>query len=361
MIMWPQCRLGLLKSTKRWHFGHKIRRFSQGAQAPLSRKVTVTEVTRMYKKKKKISMVTAYDYPSAVHVDRADIDILLVGDSVAMVSLGHKNTLPVTVDEMIYHCRAVSRGNSRCLLVGDMPFGSYEEGPAKALETAQRFLKEGNADVVKLEGGAARASSIKHIVESGGIAVMGHIGLTPQSISVLGGFRSQGRSVDATKKLLNDALALQDAGCFALVIECVPADVGKLITQHLDIPTIGIGAGGHTSGQVLVYHDLLGIMEHPHFKAMTPGFCKTYGHIGSDIHRALVNYREDVESGIFPGEQFSPYRMSAKQTVVVEKLLQEVEQQRGLLRSESGKKDVDIEMTMDNEGPIYGGGGGSTT
>lgn len=199
------------------------------------------------------SVVTAYTYPSAVHVDAAGIDVILVGDSVGMVELGYDTTLPVTMDDLIYHCKAVSRGSDRALLVADLPFGSYEASPQQAYASAIRFLKEANMDCVKLEGGANMAPHVKTLV-NGGVAVMGHIGLTPQRISVLGGFRAQGKTLSAAQILLADALALQEAGCFALVIECVPAEVAELITKSLSIPTIGIGAGNGTSGQVLVYH-----------------------------------------------------------------------------------------------------------
>ena len=265
-----------------------------------------------------------------------------------MVSLGHPNTLPVTVDEMLHHCRATSRGAQKALIVGDLPFGSYEKSPEEAYSTALRFLKEGNVDAVKLEGGKQRAGTVRKLVD-GGIAVMGHVGLTPQSISVLGGFRAQGRTADAAVRVLDDALALQDAGAFAVVLECVPPEVGKVVTDALSIPTIGIGAvcawictsrilpssryfnkspsffliillahlnrpapqGGHCSGQVLVYHDLLGMMEHPHFSQATPSFCKSYASVGVDINRALTQYREEVESGVYPGSgtEYSPYKL----------------------------------------------------
>ena len=182
-----------------------------------------------------------YASTSFTHLDRADINILLVGDSVAMVSLGHSNTLPVTVDEMLHHCRATSRGAEKALIVGDLPFGSYERSPEDAYSTALRFLKEGNVDAVKLEGGKQRAETVRKLVD-GGIAVMGHVGLTPQSISVLGGFRAQGRTAEAATQVLEDALALQDAGAFAVVLECVPPEVGAVVTEALSIPTIGIGA-----------------------------------------------------------------------------------------------------------------------
>jgi len=261
--------------------------------APLRKKVTTLEVQKMRERQKPITMVTAYTYPSAMHVDAAQIDILLVGDSLAMVELGHNTTLPVSMEEMLYHCKAVARGASFPLLVGDMPFGSYEASPQVAYQNATRFLKEAGMDAVKLEGGRARADTVRALVD-GGVAVMGHIGLTPQRISVLGGFRAQGRTVQAAKDLIADALALQAAGCFAIVIECVPAVVAEMITKALDIPTIGIGAGPHCSGQVLVYHDLLGMLEHAHHAKVAPSFCKIYVQLGRLIQEALDSYRKEV-------------------------------------------------------------------
>lgn len=258
-----------------------------------------------------LAVVTAYTYPSAVHVDAAGIDVILVGDSVGMVELGYDTTLPVTVADLIYHCKAVSRGADRALLVADLPFGSYESSPAAAYATAVRFLKETNMDCVKLEGGAAYAEHVRTLVD-GGVAVMGHIGLTPQRISVLGGFRAQGKTVAAAKALLADALALEAAGAFAIVIECVPAEVAALLTRHLRIPTIGIGAGGGTSGQVLVYHDLLGMFQHAHHAKVTPSFCKTYAHVGNVIQQALDEYRRDVQESVFPGKDFAPYKLNAE-------------------------------------------------
>jgi 3-methyl-2-oxobutanoate hydroxymethyltransferase len=235
--------------------------------APLRRKVTTVDLGLMKARGQRISMVTAYTYPSAVHVETAGIDVLLVGDSVGMVELGFDTTLPVTVSDMLYHCRAVARGADRALLVADLPFGSYEASPEAAFATAVRFLKEANMDCVKLEGGRQMVPHVRTLV-GGGVAVMGHIGLTPQRISVLGGFRAQGKTITGAQALLEDALALQEAGCFALVIECVPAEVAALITRALTIPTIGIGAGKHTDGQVLVYHDMLGMLQHSHHAAV---------------------------------------------------------------------------------------------
>lgn len=254
-------------------------------------------------------MVTAYDYPSAVHVDQANIDILLVGDSVAMVVHGHDTTLPITMEDMLVHCRAVARGAKRSFLVGDMPFGSYETSVRDAVANAIRMLKEGGMDAVKLEGGSpGRVEAARAIVEAG-VAVMGHVGLTPQSISVLGGFRPQAQVADEALAVLDRALKLQGAGCFSLVLECVPAPIAAAITRALTIPTIGIGAGAATSGQVLVYHDLLGMMSHPHHAKVSPKFCKQYAAVGSHIQQALSQYREEVAAGQFPTPAFSPYRI----------------------------------------------------
>ncbi|KAG9443925.1 hypothetical protein H6P81_015265 [Aristolochia fimbriata] len=272
-------------------------------------RVTVNHLKQKHRNGKPITVVTAYDYSSAVHLDEAGIDICLVGDSAAMVVHGHDTTLPITLEEMLVHCRAVARGAKRPLLVGDLPFGTYESSPSQAIGTAVAFLKEGAMDAVKLEGGApSRISAAKAIVEAG-IAVMGHVGLTPQAISVLGGFRPQGRNVTSAIKVVETALALQDAGCFSVVLECVPAPVAAAATAALRIPTIGIGAGPFCSGQVLVYHDLLGMLQHPHHAKVTPKFCKQYGRVGDVINKALSEYKQEVESRAFPGPSHTPYRI----------------------------------------------------
>ncbi|KAJ8900590.1 hypothetical protein K2173_025367 [Erythroxylum novogranatense] len=273
-------------------------------------RVTLTHLKQKYKKGEPITVVTAYDYPSAVHIDTAGVDICLVGDSASMVVHGHDTTLPISLDEMLVHCRAVSRGAKRPLLVGDLPFGSYEASLGQAVDTAVRVLKEGGMDAIKLEGGApSRIGAAKAIVEAG-IAVMGHVGLTPQAISVLGGFRPQGRSFTSAVKVVETALALQEAGCFSVVLECVPPPVAAAATSALRIPTIGIGAGPFCSGQVLVYHDLLGMMQHPHHAKVTPKFCKQFARVGDVINKALVEYKEEVTNGSFPGPAHSPYKIS---------------------------------------------------
>ncbi|KAL8534806.1 hypothetical protein ACS0TY_010731 [Phlomoides rotata] len=262
-------------------------------------------------------MVTAYDFPSAVHLDMAGIDICLVGNSAAMVVHGHDTTLPITLDEMLVHCRMVAASarylSGTCRLVAMSP-ALISFDCEQAVDAAVRILKEGGMDVIKLEGGApSKIIAAKAIVEAG-IAVMGHVGLTPQAISVLGGFRPQGRNVDSAVKVAETSLALQEAGCFAVILECVPPHVAAAATSALKIPTIGIGAGPFCSGQVLVYHDLLGILQHPHHAKVTPKFCKHYASVGDVINKALVQYREEVSNGSFPSSTHSPYKINAADT-----------------------------------------------
>nr|ACG37842.1 3-methyl-2-oxobutanoate hydroxymethyltransferase [Zea mays] len=279
-------------------------------ESSAARRVTVTTLRGKHRRGEPITVVTAYDYPSAVHVDSAGIDVCLVGDSAAMVVHGHDTTLPITLDIMLEHCRAVARGAPRPLLVGDLPFGCYESSAAQAVDSAVRVLKEGGMDAIKLEGGApSRITAAKAIVEAG-IAVMGHVGLTPQAISVLGGFRPQGKTVDSAIKVVETALALQEAGCFSVVLECVPAPVAAAATSALKIPTIGIGAGPFCSGQVLVYHDLLGMLQHPHHAKVTPKFCKQFGNVGDVINKALSEYKQEVEAQAFPGPSHTPYKIT---------------------------------------------------
>eukprot|EP00198_Chlamydomonas_reinhardtii_P001511 XP_001690847.1 ketopantoate hydroxymethyltransferase [Chlamydomonas reinhardtii] len=276
-------------------------------------RVTLRTIRKKYEQGEQLTMVTAYDYPSAVHVDAAGIDLLLVGDSVAMVVHGHDTTLPITLEEMLVHCKAAARGARRAFLVGDLPFGCYETDVRDAVRSAVRMLKEGGMDAVKLEGGSpARVEAARAIVETG-VAVMGHVGLTPQSVSVIGGFRPQAQVAEEALRVLDQAQALQRAGCFALVLECIPGPIAAAITRSLTIPTIGIGAGGECSGQVLVYHDLLGMMSHPHHAKVTPKFCKQYAKVGETISAALQQYRQEVEERAFPGPRFSPYSISSSE------------------------------------------------
>ncbi len=246
-----------------------------------------------------ITVLTAYDFPTARVLDASGVDALLVGDSLAMVVLGHDTTLSVTMEEMLHHARAVARGAHRALLVGDMPFLSYQADVAEAVRNAGRFLQAG-MHAVKLEGGRDYADTVRAIVRAG-VPVMGHLGLLPQSVRRLGGFRAQGRSAEAAAALLDDALALEAAGCFAVVIESVPARVAAAITERLRVPTIGIGAGPGTDGQVLVTHDLLGLVER------VPRFARRYAALADETARAVAAWRGDVASGSFPApdESFS--------------------------------------------------------
>lgn len=324
------------------------------ASTPLKaqRHVTTLSLASQKRRGKKITMVTAYDFPSGIHVQRANVDVILVGDSCAMVCHGHNTTQPITLDQMLHHCQAVQRGvvygmqasketNERPLLVGDMPFGSYEFKDVDiALRNAYRMVKEGGMDAVKLEGGSEhRADTVRHVVE-GGVAVMGHIGLTPQAISVLGGFRAQGRTAARARQLMDEAFRLQDAGVFCLVLECVPGNVAKAITDSLEIPTVGIGAGNGTSGQVLVYHDLLGMMSHPHHEEFMPKFCKRYANVGHAITKGLEDFKKDVEGGTFPSDEYSPYLMNDSEKQLFEQLLEKdrIERSKNQLLDDSGKK-----------------------
>jgi 3-methyl-2-oxobutanoate hydroxymethyltransferase len=259
-------------------------------------KLPLTEIAEMKRRGQKIVMVTAYDAPGGRLADAAGVDIILVGDSAAMVVLGHDSTVPATVDEMLVLTRAVTRGAVRPLVVADLPFGSFQVSDEAALENAIRFVKEGGAEAVKLEGAGATLSRVRTIVDAG-IPVMGHIGLTPQSATMLGGFKAQGRTAAKARRMFSDAQALERAGCFSLVLEAVPEPVAARITEAVSIPTIGIGAGAGTDGQVLVYHDLLGYQEGG------PRFVKQYAKLGPEIQRALERYAEDVRTGAFPEQQ----------------------------------------------------------
>jgi 3-methyl-2-oxobutanoate hydroxymethyltransferase len=263
------------------------------------KEVTVRSFQLKKKRSEPITMLTAYDYPTALAIDRAGIDSILVGDSLGMVVLGYENTLPVTMEEMLHHCKAVSRGARCALLIGDMPFMSYQASIDHAVQNAGRFLKEAGMDAVKLEGGRERLDAIQAILGAG-IPVMGHLGLTPQSVHQFGGFRAQGKTADAAKRLLEDALLLQGAGCFSIVLEAVPRKLAELISHRLEIPTIGIGAGDACDGQVLVTHDLLGLYDR-----FTPKFAKRYAEIHAVMSEAITAYKTDVESHRFPAEEHS--------------------------------------------------------
>ena len=262
-------------------------------------KVTIDYLNKKMNEGGKITMMTAYDYPTAGLVDQADIDTILVGDSLAMVVLGYESTVPVTMDEMIHHCKAVRRGTQRCFVIGDMPFMSYQVSVEKAVENAGRFIKEAGCEAVKLEGGSEMVPVVRAIADAG-IPVCAHIGLTPQTATKLSGFKVQGKDAEGANALLRSAEDLQDAGAFMIVLECIPDQVAARITERLHIPTIGIGAGKYCDGQVLVYHDLVGL-----FERFTPKMVKQYVNLAPMIREALGQYREEVEKGVFPGPEHS--------------------------------------------------------
>jgi 3-methyl-2-oxobutanoate hydroxymethyltransferase len=257
-------------------------------------RVTITEIKEMKQRKEKIPMLTAYDYVTAKIVSEAGVPLILVGDSLGMVMLGYESTIPVTMEEMIHHTKAVVRGAKRALIIGDMPFMSYHISVPDALHNAARFIQEGGAQAVKLEGGEVVAEKVRRLVDCG-IPVMGHIGLTPQSIHQLGGFKVRGKGVAEAKKLLNDARILEEAGAFAMVLECIPAPLSKLITQKLTIPTIGIGAGPDCDGQVQVISDILGL-----YTELVPKHAKQYARLAGEIKAAVSNYASEVRSRGFP-------------------------------------------------------------
>jgi len=264
---------------------------------PAPGKLSLTELAQLKGRGQKIVMVTAYDAPSGALADAAGVDLVLVGDSAAMVVLGHDSTVPATVDEMLVLTRAATRGARRPLVIADLPFGSFQVSDEKALENGIRFVKEAGADAVKLEGGGPTVSRAAALVAAG-VPVMGHIGLTPQSATMLGGFKAQGRTAEQARRLVQDARELEAAGCFSLVLEAVPAPVAEAVTEQLSIPTIGIGAGAGCDGQVLVWHDLLGLYE-----GRPPRFVKQYADLHTQIKQALERYVDDVRSGAFPEER----------------------------------------------------------
>jgi 3-methyl-2-oxobutanoate hydroxymethyltransferase len=268
-----------------------------GPNTPAPGKLPLTDVVEMKRRGERIVMVTAYDAPSGSLADAAGVDLVLVGDSAAMVVLGHDSTVPATMDEMLMLTSAVTRGARRPLVIADMPFGSFQVSDQEALANAIRFVKEAGADAVKLEGAGPTLSRVQALVGAG-IPVMGHIGLTPQSATMLGGFKAQGRTATKAARLFEDALALEAAGCFSIVLEAVPAPVAARITEALTIPTIGIGAGLQCDGQVLVLHDLLGLYE-----GTAPRFVKRYAELAAEIRGALETYAAEVRSGAFPEER----------------------------------------------------------
>jgi 3-methyl-2-oxobutanoate hydroxymethyltransferase len=263
------------------------------------KKVTTITFHRKKTRGEPITMLTAYDYPTALAVDLAGIDAILVGDTLGMVVLGYDSTIPVTMEDMLHHCKAVARGAKWAFLIGDMPFMSYQTSADEALRNAGRFLQEAGMAAVKLEGGRERKAAVQAIVGAG-IPVMGHLGLTPQSVHQIGGYRAQGKTAIAAKRLLEDAMILQEAGCFSIVLETIPVQVARYISEQLEIPTIGIGAGVGCDGQVLVTHDLLGL-----FDRFTPSFVKKYANIHETMAQAFGQYKSDVEKGQFPSADHS--------------------------------------------------------
>jgi len=262
-------------------------------------KITVSSLQKFKRENRKITMLTAYDATFARLLDEAGIDVLLVGDSLGMVIQGNENTLPVTLDEMIYHSRAVARGSQHAHIVGDMPFMSYQASAEQAIQSAGRMLKEGGAHAVKMEGGVELAETVHKLVRAG-IPVMGHVGLTPQSVHAMGGFKVQGKTADAAARIRDDAHALQEAGAYSIVLEGIPAPLAAEITGSLEIPTIGIGAGAQCDGQVLVIYDLLGMND-----AFKPKFVKRYEHFAQRIRGACAEYADEVRRGAFPTAEHS--------------------------------------------------------
>lgn len=282
---------------------------------PAPGKLPLTELAELKGRGQPLAMVTAYDAPSGRLADAAGADLILVGDSAAMTVLGHDSTVPATMEEMLVLTRAVTRGARRPLVVADMPFGSFQVSDEEALHNAIRFVKEAGADAVKLEGAGPMLSRVQTLVDAG-IPVMGHLGLTPQTATMLGGFKAQGRTAAKALRLYEDALALEAAGCFAIVLEAVPAPVAERITRALRVPTIGIGAGAATDGQVLVWHDLLGLYE-----GHAPRFVKQYADLAAAITEAVGRYVEEVRSRAFPEEQHT-YAMPAEELALFEEALE---------------------------------------
>lgn len=265
----------------------------------MTKAITRAELIAMKEQKQPITMLTAYDYPTALLVDQAGIDMILVGDSMGNVVLGYDNTIPVTIDDIVHHTQAVSRGAKRAFVVADMPFLSSHISPIETMRNAGRLIQAGGAKAVKIEGGGELAATVKALTDAG-IPVMGHLGLTPQSVHQMGGYKVQGKTATAGSKMLADAKALQEAGAFAIVLECVPTALAEKITAELTIPTIGIGAGNVCDGQVLVIHDLLGVTD-----GFIPKFVKQYANIHDIVIKALQTYRNEVQERSFPDENYS--------------------------------------------------------
>ncbi|HDN97973.1 MAG TPA: 3-methyl-2-oxobutanoate hydroxymethyltransferase [bacterium] len=282
------------------------------------KKKSVFDFFEMKKKGEKISFITCYDYPTALLAEEAGFDMLLVGDSLGMCVYGYEGTVPVVMDQMIWHAEAVRRGAPNTFLIGDMPFLSYQKRWDEAVENAGRFIKEAGCDAIKLEGGRRVVDKIKAIVDAG-IVVMGHIGLTPQSSVQLGGFKAQGRTAESALELIKDAIAVEKAGASFILLEAIPPQVGKVITEMLSIPVLGIGAGMYCDGQLLIVHDLLGL-----FKAFTPKFVKRYADLDKEILRAFKEYIKEVKESAFPQEQHT-YTMLEGEWEKLEKMLKETD------------------------------------
>jgi 3-methyl-2-oxobutanoate hydroxymethyltransferase len=278
------------------------------------KKITARSLIQKKQARQKITMLTAYDYPMASLLDRSGLDVILVGDSLGMVVLGYENTLPVTMDDMLHHCKAVARGSKNCLLVGDLPFMSYQISIEEAVRNAGRLMQEGGMGAVKLEGGRERVATIKAIVDAG-IPVVGHIGLTPQSIHKFGGFKTQGKTSESAIRIIEDALLLQEAGCFAIVLESIPAEIGKVISESLEIPTIGIGAGLECDGQVLVFHDVVGM-----FDRFQPKFSKQYVNAFEFLGSGISQYIHEVRQCVFPAADESVFMAQDEYAEVLRKL-----------------------------------------
>ncbi|HSW38684.1 MAG TPA: 3-methyl-2-oxobutanoate hydroxymethyltransferase [Acidobacteriota bacterium] len=271
--------------------------FSAGKPSSMGEKITIHTLQAKKMRGEPIAFLTAYDYTSAVALDRSEIDGILVGDSLGMVVLGYENTLAVTMQDMIHHCRAVARGASRAHLVGDLPFMSYQASTGEAVRNAGSLLQKGGMNAVKLEGGRERVPAIKAIIGAG-IPVMGHLGLTPQSVHQFGGWKMQGKSAESARRLIEDSLILEDAGCYSVVLESVPAELAQMITKRLSIPVIGIGAGAECDGQILVMHDMLGL-----FDRFTPCFVKKYTDLYPELEKAFRSYISDVRERRFPAAE----------------------------------------------------------
>ena len=274
--------------------------------AETAKRVTVPAIRAM-KASQRIGMLTAYDFPSGKVADAAGSDIILVGDSLGMVVLGYPDTLSVTVDDMVHHTRAVARGVSHALVVGDMPYLSYHVSIEESVRNAGRFIQAG-AHAVKIEGGRPSRIRVVEAIIDAEVPVMGHIGLTPQSVNVLGGFKVQGKGTDEARRLIDEAMALEQAGCFSIVLECVPSELAAFITERISIPTIGIGAGLSCDGQVLVFHDVLGLYE-----GHTPKFVRKYAHLAEDMKVALTNFLSDVREGKFPDEKTESFHSGSRE------------------------------------------------